>query len=213
MLINEVVSKVGISRKTIRYYEEEGLVCPIRNKNNEYREYDEKEINLLKKIKFLRNLNVPIKDIKSLEDGKLTLEDCLNNCIQKIEDEENKFSKIKIMCLNMLQNKEKFENMNVDTNFIEMNKLNKEGFTMQKSDFKKKKIIGAVVSSSIFGLFLLSILASIILCQIFSNSKIPIIIFIVLSVILLLPIISLIYNLISRIKEINGGEEDEASKY
>lgn len=213
MLINEVVSKVGISRKTIRYYEEEGLVCPIRNKNNEYREYDEKEINLLKKIKFLRNLNVPIKDIKSLEDGKLTLEDCLNNCIQKIEDEENKFSKIKIMCLNMLQNKEKFESMNVDTNFIEMNKLNKEGFTMQKSDFKKKKIIGAVVSSSIFGLFLLSILASMILCQIFSNSKIPIIIFIVLSVILLLPIISLIYNLISRIKEINGGEEDEASKY
>ena len=27
------------------------------------------------------------------------------------------------------------------------------------------------------------------------------------------PIIGIIYNLVGRIKEINGGEEDEASKY
>ena len=41
----------------------------------------------------------------------------------------------------------------------------------------------------------------------------PWIVYIVLMVILCFPLVGMIVNLVSRIKEINGGEEDEASKY
>ena len=44
MLINEVQYKVGLTKKSIRYYESEGLLKPKRNNNNDYREYDETDI-------------------------------------------------------------------------------------------------------------------------------------------------------------------------
>ena len=41
----------------------------------------------------------------------------------------------------------------------------------------------------------------------------PWILYIFIMVIFIFPIVGIVYNLIVRIKEINGGEEDEASKY
>ncbi len=67
MLINEVEHIVGLSKKSIRYYEENGLLTPKRNQENDYRIYDEKDIQKLKIIKFLRKLNVPIRELKQLE--------------------------------------------------------------------------------------------------------------------------------------------------
>ena len=42
---------------------------------------------------------------------------------------------------------------------------------------------------------------------------IGVLVFIFIMVIFIFPIVGIVYNLIVRIKEINGGEEDEASKY
>lgn len=49
--------------------------------------------------------------------------------------------------------------------------------------------------------------------QLTESTKIPWIFFALLEFILLIPLTGIGYNLIVRIKEINGGEEDEASKY
>ena len=56
MFINEVEYIVKLSKKSIRYYEELGLINPKRNVNNDYRVYDENDINKLKIIKLLREL-------------------------------------------------------------------------------------------------------------------------------------------------------------
>ena len=77
----------------------------------------------------------------------------------------------------------------------------------------QKKIIGAIISSSIFNLFFIFIIITITYFQLTESQKIPWFLFWFVIFILILPIISIIYNLIIRIKEINGGEEDEASKY
>ena len=66
MQIHEIESKTRLTKKSIRYYEEEGLISPKRNALNDYREYDENDLNTLKLIKFLRELNIPINDIKKL---------------------------------------------------------------------------------------------------------------------------------------------------
>ena len=39
MKINEVEAQVGITKKNIRFYEDQGLLKPHRNSQNGYREY------------------------------------------------------------------------------------------------------------------------------------------------------------------------------
>lgn len=62
MLISEVEELLKISKKSIRYYESEGLIKPERNKYNDYRTYTNDDIENLKKIKFLRELDVSIEE-------------------------------------------------------------------------------------------------------------------------------------------------------
>jgi len=129
MFINEVVHIVGLSRKSIRYYEENGLLTPTRNKDNKYRIYNEEDIKKLKIIKFLRELDVPINDLKKLNTKEITLKECLNEKIRQIENEEKRYAKVKHMCNEINKTNETIETLNITNYFCEMNKLNKEGFS------------------------------------------------------------------------------------
>lgn len=213
MLINEVQYKVGLTKKSIRYYESEGLLKPKRNSNNDYREYDDSDIKDLKLIKFLRNLNVPVNEIKKLKNRELTLKECINDRIRFIENTEHEFSKIKNMCYDIVNSNLEFDNIDITKYSEEMNIINKRGVTLK--DFKKKdhkKILGACLSSLIFSLFFLAfiILFTVIL---FTDTEFPIILYIIIVSIFGFPVLGIIINLIKRIKEIRGGEENEASKY
>ena len=214
MLINEVIHIVGLSRKSIRYYEDVGLLSPTRNKNNDYRMYTEEDIKKLKTIKFLRELDVQIKDLKLLNNNKLTLQDCLKERIKNIELEEKNYNKIKNMCTEIINANDTYENIDITKYFKEINILNKEGFTMKKKETNhRKKILGAVISSLIFELFFIILVTTITYFQMTETDKMPWILFIFFILLFLFPIITIIINLITRIKEIKGGEEDEASKY
>ena len=54
MKINQVEAAVGVTKKNIRFYEEEGLLAPCRNAGNGYREYSEEDVARLRRIKLLR---------------------------------------------------------------------------------------------------------------------------------------------------------------
>lgn len=169
MFIHEVEHLVGLSKKTIRYYEELGLIYPKRNIENDYRIYSEEEIGKLKILKFLRELGVPIRDLKLLKEQRLSLKECLEDRIYKIEVQEKNYEKVKNMCLEIIDKEEKFETFDISKYFMEMNTLNKEGFTMRDIETKKrKKILGAIFSSFLFGFFFLFWLD---LCLIFSLQK------------------------------------------
>ncbi len=214
MLINEVEYIVGLSKKSIRYYEDNGLITPSRNSDNDYRIYNDKDIEKLKKIKFLRELNVPICDIKKLDGGLLSLKDCMIERISKIQYEELNYIRIKKMCEEIIKSNENFADINITKYFQEVNILGKEGFTMRNvRTSKTKKIIGACISSIIFSLLFIFLIFSTTYFQLTNDEKIPWFMFIFLNLILAFPVLGTIYNLISRIKEILGGEEDEASKY
>ena len=58
--INEVEAQVGITKKNIRFYEEQGLLSPRRNSENGYRDYGEEEVKILRQIKLMRKLGVPL---------------------------------------------------------------------------------------------------------------------------------------------------------
>ena len=53
MKIKDVEKQVGISKANIRFYEEEGLIHPARNQENNYREYSETDVEQLQEIKKL----------------------------------------------------------------------------------------------------------------------------------------------------------------
>ena len=76
---------------------------------------------------------------------------------------------------------------------------------------RNKKIMGAIISSLAYGLLLIFVGITVLYAEI--TDPIPFFIFIIIELIILIPLIAIIYNLIVRIKEIKGGEEDEASKY
>lgn len=214
MLINEVCSMTGLSRKSIRYYEEEGLLNPKRNENNDYRLYDEDDINNLKIIKFLRELNVSINEIKKLKENELSLKECMIDRIKKIENEQKDYEKIKNMCEDIIDKNYKFDDIKITKYSQQMSVLNKKGFTMKDvKTNKKKKIVGAILASVIFSTFFLSIIAILTNVQLNGEDKAPWVIYIFIVLLLLVLVYGIISNLISRIKEIKGGEEDEASKY
>ena len=72
MKINEVEQLVGISKRNIRFYEKEGLLSPGRNADNGYRDYGEEDVETLRKIKLLRKLDVPLEEIRRMQQGELT---------------------------------------------------------------------------------------------------------------------------------------------
>lgn len=69
MKINEVEALVGITKKNIRFYESEGLLSPRRNSANGYRDYGPEEVEVLRRIKLLRKLGVPLEEIRKMQRG------------------------------------------------------------------------------------------------------------------------------------------------
>ena len=68
MTIKEVEKLTGLTAKSIRYYEDKGLITVARNEENDYRSYSEAEVNRLKKIKLLRYLEFSVEEVKALLD-------------------------------------------------------------------------------------------------------------------------------------------------
>ena len=75
--INEVEALVGITKKNIRFYEAEVLLCPQRNSENGYRKYGDEDVETLRRIKLLRKLGLPLEEIRSLQTGRLTVSDAM----------------------------------------------------------------------------------------------------------------------------------------
>lgn len=66
MNIGIVAKRAGIAAKTIRYYEQEGLIPnPPRNLSG-YRQYNESDVQILKFIERARSLGFPISDVSKL---------------------------------------------------------------------------------------------------------------------------------------------------
>lgn len=94
--IGELAKKLNITTRTIRYYDQKGLVKPSRVSESGYRLYSAKQVKQLKLIIFLKELGFSLKDIQKILEDKngdklidLLLEDQLKRNkeeTQKLED-------------------------------------------------------------------------------------------------------------------------------
>ena len=66
MQIGRVAEHSGLPAKTIRYYEEIGLISKPNRTPSGYREYDKQDIEVLRFVSRARGLGFSIKDVKNL---------------------------------------------------------------------------------------------------------------------------------------------------
>lgn len=62
MLRSEIQKETGLTRKAIEYYEDKGLIHPQKSENG-YRDYNIKDLEILKKVSIFRKLGMSISDI------------------------------------------------------------------------------------------------------------------------------------------------------
>lgn len=67
--VKEVSAITGVSIRTLRYYDEIGLLKPTGLTESGYRLYDNKALEKLQEIMFFRELEIPLADIKEIMDN------------------------------------------------------------------------------------------------------------------------------------------------
>lgn len=214
MKIYQVEELVGITKKNIRFYEEQGLLCPERNPQNDYREYSLEDVRILEKIKMLRKLSVPIEEIKLLQKGKMSFVQSMSVQIERLENEQQNAEVMKELCIKIRDENQDLNSLNASSYLMEMEKMEQKGtqfVDIEKEDINRKKKTGAVIAAVIFWVFLLLVLG--ILVYAIVKDSASIFTMIIPVVIILCFIICTVVVLIQRIKEINGGEEYDARKY
>ncbi len=213
MKIKQVEELVGITSKNIRFYESQGLLIPERAENG-YREYRQKNIDTLKKIKLLRKLGVSVDEIKSVLDESVSLGECLERHIDILEKERENLANMQQLTDAILQKKCTVSTLETDEWLEEMERMEKEGIdfvNLGKVDIHMKKKTGAVTGGVVMMIFMVFMIGMILWGN--SVDPIPIGLLLFLIAIPTVMIIAIIVVLRSRLKEIEGGEEDEASKY
>lgn len=66
MKLSEVIKATGLTKKTVYYYIEIGLINPIKNNSNGYYEFSENELIRISEIKRLKNIGLSLKRIQEL---------------------------------------------------------------------------------------------------------------------------------------------------
>ena len=68
--IKKLAELAGISTRTLRYYDEIGLLSPQRIQGSEYRIYEKKDVDRLQQIMFYREMGVELSAIKEILDSE-----------------------------------------------------------------------------------------------------------------------------------------------
>ena len=162
MQIKEVQEKLKISSYTLRYYEKMGLIQPYRDENG-YRNYSEEDIHKIERIMFLRDINVPIEDIKDILDNKVTFQDVLDNHIEKVNTEIESLQYIKNMCKDLKEKNIPLLDQVIEDNQIGDKKVKKRDLKKVFDYFKKDQtvVIGyKSIPRSLLGISVLSLFIS-----------------------------------------------------
>lgn len=137
--IGEVAIKYNISGRTLRYYEEIGILRSTRNEESQYRYYDQEAINRLEQILFLRKMQIPIKDIRAIFTSKniQVAIDVFTKKLKNLEEEAEMTMELKEMikaCLSFLHEKISTNNNELQFNTV----FNLKNQLLQEVDIKKE---------------------------------------------------------------------------
>ena len=216
MKINEVEALVGITKKNIRFYEEQGLLSPRRNAENGYRDYGESEVQRLQQIKLLRKLGVPIEEIRQMFSGAHTLGDGMRRHLITLEREQRNLEQSIDLCRNLQAADLTLETLDAVAVLSQMETLEKQGASFQNKqnrDIRIRYVAPVVVTVLMVGLMLAFSLL-LVWAAATAPEEAPPWWFLALMVGIFFAIgAGVVLALIQRIREIGKGEIDDAKHY
>ena len=213
MKIKQGEELVGITRKNIRFYEDQGLLNVERAENG-YREYHQEDVIRLQEIKLFRKMDISIEEMKLLFEKKKSLQICLEQHLKELEHRKEGLLKMQDMCERLILEHRSLESLNAEDCLEEIEQMEKEGakfMNVNKTDVHKKKRTGAIVGAAVMTVLML--VTIIIVFWANAQDPIPLGLLLLIAGIPAVIIAGTLIALAGRMKEIEGGEEDEASKY
>ena len=213
MKIKQVEELVGITRKNIRFYEDQGLLNVERAENG-YREYHQEDVIRLQEIKLFLKMDISIEEMKLLFEKKKSLQICLEQHLKELEHRKEGLLKMQDMCERLILEHRSLESLNAEDCLEEIEQMEKEGakfMNVNKTDVHKKKRTGAIVGAAVMTVLML--VTIIIVFWANAQDPIPLGLLLLIAGIPAVIIAGTLIALAGRMKEIEGGEEDEASKY
>lgn len=102
--IRDISTKYDVSARTLRYYEDMGLISSTRSDDYAYRLYDEAAVKRLEQILILRKLNISIKDIQRIfnTSGSEIVLEVLGKKVDDIDQEVSLLHELKEIVLDFI---------------------------------------------------------------------------------------------------------------
>lgn len=213
MRIQEVEALVGITKKNIRFYEQEGLIEPRRNRENGYRDYGDEDVETLKKIRLLRRLGLPIEEIRRLQTGGLTLGDAMSRHEITLRRQAHNLELCTAMCRRLEDAALTLEQLEPEEFLRQMDQMEQEGasFMPHRKTDVKKRMTAPIICAAIFEAIMVFMICLLIWAGATDPIPTPFLLFLIL--IPAAVCVGVGIALRSRYLEIKAGELNDADKY
>ncbi len=216
MKINEVEALVNITKKNIRFYEDQGLLSPKRNSENGYRDYSEQDIKILQQIKLLRKLGVSIEEIRQMLKGTHTVGDGMRRHLITLERDKQNLEHSIAFCKELQSEDIFISNLDADELLNRMECLEKTGATFQNKQANDVRIhyVAPAIITALTIIFMTAMVAFMIWAYAFNPAEAPPIWFLILFIVVCVAIMAgVVLALTQRIREIGKGEIEDAKRY
>ena len=181
---------------------------------NGYREYHTADIARLQEIKLFRKMDISIEEMRALFEKRKSLQFCLEQHLGELERRREGLVKMQEMCERLIAEHQSLDTLNAENCLEEIEQMEKEGarfMDVKKTDIRKKRRTGAIIGAVVMILFMGFVIGLMLWAN--TQDPIPTGLLIFLIAIPVVIIGGILTALAGRMKEIEGGEEDEASKY
>ena len=217
MKINEVEAAVGVTKKNIRFYEEEGLITPSREPGNGYRSYSQADVERLRRIKLLRKLDVPLAEIREMLEGQKTLAEGMAQQLERLSTRRKDLDEAIGFCKLLQKDSGSLEELDVEQTLARLAAREEQGVTfvnIERTDRKGERIRGACVGAALFVALMAFVIATMVWAFYSDPQEAPPLpLLIVLFGIPVGCIVGTLKVLLERIEEIGKGEEDAYRNY
>lgn len=96
MKIKELSEMTGLTKRTIRFYEDAGLIHPEKSKRNgrDFREYSLRDAELLKEVLILRKARFTIDEIRGMQSGAQPVHEIFPEYYRRLQQEKRELDQL-----------------------------------------------------------------------------------------------------------------------
>lgn len=113
MLIGELAARTGVSRRSLRYYEQQGLLTSARGGNG-YREYDKPAVDTVRRIRALLAAGLPTETIRQALPCIVDTTPHLVPCPELVEVLRSEMGRMDAMAAELVHSRDLIARMLVD---------------------------------------------------------------------------------------------------